>query len=309
MNLQPKFLKSKYLFFHLFLLTTLIIIDQFSKYLSLQFLTTSSKIQVLGFSLSEPVKNYNLIFGLDFSLSPLLILTYLPALFCLCLFYYVLSLVFIPKTFYFLQSGITVLFAGFTGNFLNKVFLSYTIDFIKWSPAEHFKLYFNLSDIFQTLAFIIIFLQIILLRKTLWRAKEKRKQFLIVKNYQIQFISYCILAFLCFSFFFLLLNYQFLEWIAQTSFPNIYKVRISFLKYSIFILFLLCLFMTIFFTYLSNKIYGPVYAFERYMRSLLKGEQNKDFKLRNNDHLKQLEKLAEDIKTGLEQAKNRNPKK
>ena len=300
------FLKNKYILYHILLLVGLISIDQFSKYLSLHLPSTISNFQILGLSLSEPVKNYNLIFGFDFGMNPLLILSYLTALFCLFLFCYILSFIFIPKTFWILQIGISALFAGFTGNFISKALLSYNIDFIKYSPSQKISLYFNLSDIFQTLAFIIIFLQIAILRKALWRAQERRNQFLVIKNYQIQFISYCVLAFICFAIFFFILNYQLLSFVSSTGFSDIDKTSKAFLTYSLFSLLFFCLFMTLFFSYLSHKIYGPIYAFEKYIRSLLKGEKVKDLKLRKNDQLKHLENLARDIRGGLQTSHHTN---
>lgn len=299
MSMKIFFLKNKYILYHILFVAGLIILDQLSKHFSLYFPNTISNAQFLGFSLSEPIKNYNLIFGFDFGMNPLLILSYLTAIFCLFLFCYILSFIFIPKALWILQTGISLLFAGFTGNFLSKVLLSYNTDFIKWSFSQKVTIYFNLSDIFQTLAFIIIFLQVILLRKILWRAKERRSQFLVIKNYQIQFISYCVLAFICFSLFFLLLNYQFFSFISPTEFPNIDKLSEAFFSYSSFSLFFFVLFITLFFGYLSHKIYGPIYAFERYVRSLLRGEQVQDLQLRKNDQLKHLEKLARDIKKSL----------
>ena len=121
----------------------------------------------------------------------------------------------------------------------------------------------------------------------------------MMKNYQLQFVTYCILAFVCLSVFFLLLNYQFLGLVDFTNFSNIDQISNSFFKYSVLILFFLCGFITLFFLYLSNKIYGPFYAFERYIKALLNGEKPKDLQLRKHDQLKHLENLAKDIKKSL----------
>ena len=303
MSMKIFFLKNKYVLYHILLLAGLISLDQLGKYLSFLFPNTISNFQILGLSLAEPVKNYNLIFGLDFGIHPLLILSYVTALFCLLLFCYILSFVFIPKIFWILQTGISFLFAGFTSNFISKMLLSYNIDFIRWSFSQKFSVYFNLSDIFQTLAFFILFVQIALFRKILWRDQEKRNRFLVIKNYQIQFISYCVLVFICLSAFFLISNYQFLNFISPDNSSDIYKISQAFFTYSLFSLLVLGLFLTFFFSYLSHKIYGPVYAFERHIRSLLKGEPVKDLKLRKNDQLKHLENLAKNIKEGLKSSK------
>ena len=52
---------------------------------------------------------------------------------------------------------------------------------------------------------------------------------------------------------------------------------------------------------LSHRIYGPVYGFESYMRSLFEKKEEKveSFRTRKKDHFKELEKIAEHIRTRL----------
>ena len=292
-NIKP-FSKSRSAFFSLFIVLSFIALDQIAKYCAGEFLTSPSYGGFLGFSLQEPVKNYNLFFGLSLGLDHVFINIFLTAVLCLLFFYYILSLVFLPKSLYGLRWGISLLFSGLAGNLLNKLFNGYVLDFIKWSPVKTWSLYFNLADILQTIAWLIIFSQLFLLKKYVFKGKEKRNQILIMKSYQLQFIGYAVLSFLCVSAFFLILNYQFVQLFANFSKED--QITAGFFQYSLFILFLLALFIGLFFLYLSNKIYGPVYAFERYIRALLQGKNPKDLKLRKNDQLKHLEGLAKDIK-------------
>ncbi len=293
-------LKNRYVF-HISLLVILIVLDQFSKYLALQYLSFSEG-SFLGFSLNV-IENYSFIFGfLNIGSGNIVFSTVITAIFCLFLFYYIISLIFIPRYFYYLQIGVTVLFAGFAGNALNKIINGYVIDFLRWSPYRTLNIHFNLADIFQTVAWLFILSQILVFRKHIWRENEKRKQLIIIKSYQLQFIGYSVLGFICLSVFFLLLNYQFLEFIKIESFTNINQIDASFLKYSLFMLFLFCLLIAFFFLYLSNKIYGPLYAFQRYIEALLNGEKPEDLKVRKDDQLKHLEDLARDIKKSLEKS-------
>lgn len=289
--------KNKYLLSQVGLLFSLVTIDQLSKYMALLFLTSHSTSRVLGFSLQVPVQNPNLMLGWNFSSNQLILNSFLTTTFCVFLFCYILSLVFIPKNFHYLQSGISILFAGFTSNFINKISNGFVLDFIKWSPSQTLDIYFNLADIFQTIAWILILIQLVFLRKFLWKAKkEKRKQLLIIKALQLQFIGFCALAFFCLSFSFLLTNYQFVIFIEDMELYKIKHISKEFFKYSFSTLFLFCLIMVGFFTYLSNKIYGPLYAFEKYIKALLKGENPKDLTLRKNDQFKHLEDMAKEIK-------------
>ncbi len=292
-----RFLKNKYIF-HASIILAVIALDQLSKYLALRFLASSAG-SFLGLSLQEPIKNYHLIFGLRFISDSLFINTALTAVFCLFLFYYALSLVFIPQSLFHLKIGISLLFAGFSSNVINKLINGYVPDFIKWSFSQTASVYFNVADMAQTLAWAVIALQLFFLRKHIWRERERRRRLIIARAPQLQFVGYSALAFLAVSAFFLILNYQFLGLIDVMDFANIKQISASFLKYSVFILILFGLCLGSFFVYLSNKIYGPVYAFERYVKALIQGKNPKDLRLRKNDQFKQLESLAKEIKNSI----------
>lgn len=293
---MKKYLSSKNLF-HISLFLALIVLDQISKYLAERFLDPDSKIQFLGFSL-KIVKNQALAFGWNFYMDELFIKMILPGIFCVLLFYYILSLFFIPKSAYHLQIGITVLFAGFTGNFINKIFSGSVPDFIGWTGFSPLEIYFNLADIFQTIAWFLLFVQMVAFTRSMWTEKERRVRVFAMRNYQLQFIFYSLSAFCCISLFFLLTNYQLLRSMELNQ-PSNMQISWSFLKYSLFILFILLVFMGSFFIYISNKIYGSLYAFERFTRRLIKGENPPDLKLRKNDQLKHLEGLAKELKTAF----------
>ena len=288
--------KYKNIFINFILVFILIILDQFSKQLATGI--SGSGFSLLGFSLEAPIKNYGLIFGLDFSSSALFIKPALTAIFVMVLFYYVVFLLYAPKKFYYLQIGLSLLFAGFTSNLINKFVNFYVLDFIKWSP---FSLYFNLADIFQTLGWIAIFSQIIKLKNHIWKKNERRKSFLVMKKFQIQFLAYCSSIFVLVSAFFLILNYQFMNFIDLSSTQEFKELGFAFFTYSFFILVIVYFSVGLFFLYFSNKIFGPVYAFERYMRRLLDNKEDvkEDLKLRKHDQFKQLETLAKDIKNKL----------
>ena len=287
--------KYKNIFLNFSLVFILIVLDQTCKKLAVNI--SSGDFSFLGFSLQSPIKNYGLIFGLDFASNDLFIKPALTAIFLLFLFYYVVFLLFTPKKFYYLQIGLSLLFAGFAGNLINKFLSFYVLDFIKWSPVN---LYFNLADVFQTLGWLTIVFQLPALKKHIWKKNERRKSFLVMKKFQIQFLAYCSSIFVLVSAFFILLNYQFVNFIELTQGQDLKQVSFAFFSYCFFILIIIYFSVGIFFLYISNKIFGPVYAFERYIRKLLDNKDFKeDFKLRKNDQLKQLEILAKDIKNKL----------
>ena len=288
--------KYRNIFLNLSLVFFLIVLDQFCKKLSLNL--SNNDFSLLGFSLQAPIKNYGLIFGLDFVKNDLFIKPVLTAIFLLFFFYYVVFLIFTPKKFYHFQIGLSLLFAGFSSNMLNKLTVFYTLDFIKWSPLS---LYFNLADIFQTIGWLTVISQLIFLKKYIWKKNERRKSLLVMKKFQVQFLAYCSSIFLLVSAFFILLNQQFAGFIELTQGGgDIKQLSFAFFSYSFFILIVVYLSVILFFLYISNKVFGPVYAFERYIRKLLTDKNFKeDFRLRKGDQLKHLEVLAKDIKNKL----------
>ncbi|MDE0092030.1 MAG: signal peptidase II [Oligoflexia bacterium] len=290
------FNKYKNIFLNFNLIFFLVILDQFSK--SLAHNISTGGFEFLGFSLQTPIKNYGLIFGLDFISNSLFIKPAVTAIFLLFLFYYVVVLIFTPKSFFYLQIGLSLLFSGFASNFINKFLDFYVIDFIKWSP---FNIYFNLADVFQTLGWLVILSQLVRLKDYIWKKNEKRKSLLIMKKFQIQFLIYCSSIFVLVSVFFILLNYQFMNFVELMSEQELKQLNLSFFSYCFFILVIVYFSVGLFFLYISNKVFAPVYAFERHMRKLLNDKDFKeDFKLRRNDQFKQqLESLAKDIKSKL----------
>ena len=290
--------KNKQTHLYLIFCFALVLFDQFSKYLALLVFKSQPGFTFLGFAFYPPVKNYNLIFGFNFNMDPLLMGTLLSAFFFLFFFYYIIFIIFVPQSMEKLKIGGTALFGGFAGNLINKLLIGYNLDFIGWSLFGINPVYFNLADIIQTIGLIMVIYQMIVLRNEIWRPKDKRAR-IFITNYQAQFVTYSVLAFLCLSFFFMILNYQFIGLVDFSDFSNLKEINSYFIKYSIVLLICLCFVISTFFIYISNKFYGPVYAFERYIKALLSGENPKDLKLREGDQLKNLEGLARDLKTRL----------
>ena len=291
---------------HVSLLVGLTALAQLAGVTAGRFLSANPGVSFLGFSLEKPLQNCHLIFGWNFGLPPLFANTVMAGVFCAGLFYYTLFLIFLPQRLFWLKAGVSFVFAGFAGNGISKFAGACPVDFIKWAPSSSFSLWFNLSDIFQTCGWALVFAQLFLLRKSLYRANERRKRLLVRPTPQLQFVGYCVLAFVCLSAFFLLINYQFLLFADLSSFPNIRYIGLSFLKFSLLILFFLCFVVAVFFFYLSNKIYGPLFSFEKYIKALIRGGKPKKFKLRKNDQLRHLEDLAGDIKKAWDKQANRH---
>ena len=290
----------KNVYLNFFLLLFLIFLDQFFKN---QVENSSEALKesggFLGFSLSS-VQNPHFIFGWDPGTSPLFVQTSLISLFLLLLFYYFVLLFFTRQKFYTLQLACSFLLAGFSSNLFNKLSQFYVLDYIKWSWGTGFSLYFNLADVFQLVGWLIFISQLVLNHRLIWKKDERRKSFFILKKYQYQFLAYCTAIFVWVSVLLILFSYQFFSFLDKSEgSPALEQLSPGFFLLLFFLLGGIYFFIGLFFIYVSNKIYGPVFAFEKYIRQLLKGEEKGDFKLRPQDQFKNLQPLAQDIKKAL----------
>ena len=289
----------KNIYLNFFLLGFLIFLDQLFK----SQIENSSPVfkessSFLGFSISN-IQNPHFIFGWDFGANPLFIQTILISLFLLLLFYYLVLLFFARQKFYTLQVACSFLFAGFASNLFNKISQFYVLDYIKWSLGHNMTLYFNMADVFQMMGWILFISQLILNHRLIWKKEEKRRSFFILKKYQYQFLAYCTAIFVLVSVFFILFSYQFFSFLDFNGSYDLKSLSFFFFLMLFFLLAFIYFFIGLFFIYVSNKIYGPVFAFEKYIRKLLKGEEPGDFKLRSHDQFKNLQVLAQDIKKSL----------
>ena len=280
-------------------------VDQVSKYFALKLLSGPLKEGFLGFSLQEPIKNYNLILGLSLNESNLPLKLSLSAIFSMFLFYYVLFLFHISKNFRPFHTGVSLIFAGFAGNLINKLFTGYVPDFIRWAPLAEGGVYFNLADLFQTAGWFWIAFQFIFFEKGAFFSKDKRKQLFIMQPYQLELFAYSSLVFFSLMVCFLLINNQFVALLDFELMGDVYQKGRDFLKYAFILLCLFSLFIAAFFLYLSNKIYGPIYAFERHVRQILAGEDPGDLRLRKRDQMRNFEDLAKALKGRLQKKEDK----
>ncbi len=132
---------------------------------------------------------------------------------------------------------------------------------------------------------------------------NQRKTFLIDKKYQLKiagFISLCILglgvslsffAYLYFKHFYLDLTLTGDNMIIETLLIGLFTITLIF--------GIICFFAIIIYT---HRTVGPIYAFERFINDRFYGRKV-ELKLRKDDHLKQLEEIANKINIIIENAK------
>ncbi len=296
-----KFFKSLKKIYPIHLLLFFIVVlacDQLLKYILSSTLENTQTSSFLGFYL-EPFTNSHWIFGFQLGM-PILSFVIFSGLFCILIYLYILFIYYFPNL-NLLTLSLTLLFAGVTSNLIDRIRNGYVFDFITYKWGSNISFHFNSSDILQTFAWCLLIYIIISNRKIIWPYIEQRKTLLIMKKQQLEFIFYFIITATYVSTFFILLNHQFLNQLQKIELSNQKMLFIKlFLDYSLIVLIALIVPLIGLSLYFSNKVYGPIYAFNKYVKDLLDGKNPKDLKLRKNDTLKkELESLSIDIKNKI----------
>lgn len=274
----------------------LILCDQILKRIFLFFRIKTGSF--LGFAF-DLIPNENFILSLELTTDHFFKTIILTPVFIWVVFFYFLSIHYIPKNMKFIRWGWTLVAAGALSNMMDKLRIGHVLDIFAFRLKDIFYIYFNFADVILTVGFGLLVYGIVKHRNRFKKIPERRKILLILKEEQWHFIFSVTWIAFCFGLLFFILNSQFLTQYAAVSEGLREQFLLFAFKYFtvVIVLFLLPVIMA--FIYLSNKIYGPIYAFERYIRALLKQENPEDLQLREGDHLKRLEVLAKEVKENI----------
>jgi signal peptidase II len=239
--------------------------------------------------------NKGFIFGTLQDLPASLTLVTLSSMGGLLFFIYIIFIIMLSPQLNMLKAGLGLLVGGIIGNVVDRAIHGGTLDFLHMKLPLLPPIVFNPADVFQWIGAAIIAYKIITKDNIIWYPENQRGFSLVNAKEQVKFalkfaaISLCTCLVLgLFALSYLTLTLQSAN-IASKS-PAI-GFAISYLAITLF-------FTTISFfagLILSQRTAGPLYAFEKYVEDLLKGEK-RDLKLREGDNYKHLEKVAEDLK-------------
>jgi signal peptidase II len=195
---------------------------------------------------------------------------------------------FLPKESRFLKSAITLFFGAITGNAYDRAVTGAVSDFIVFR-LESQIVYFNIADCFMWVGVAGIFYFLIQDAQQFKSKKSKRNRFLIDESYQLKaaFLSALIamsmmLILSVFGFTYIrslgLSGSQALAFFLSASALGLVFTAIAFISGMV----------------ISHRSAGPLYAFERFVEALLRGEDPK-FKLRKNDEHRHLIEVAKKL--------------
>ena len=287
-------------------LLSLMLADQIIKYFFIRWLPSTKGDTSLGFSWSG-VFNEGLVLnlqikGIDIVFGALIFTLLLITL----LFFYVAGLRWLGQTFHIIKVGLTFLCGGVFSNLLDKIRHGQVLDFIRFQLSEDSSsFFFNTADIFQTIGWVILIYSGIKLRKQIWRTVERRGNFLIhdlhIQKYQVEFISYVLWIMICVGLSIFLISHKLTEFSGNAHPLEQSYLFSSFITYYFVIYVIFTLLVMGLTVYFSNRVYGPMYAIQKYLKSVLKGENPSDLKLRKGDQFREMEELLVQLKNHTNQ--------
>ena len=195
---------------------------------------------------------------------------------------------------------LSVFFGSLLSIAADQILFSKTINNLAFTFQKNHFYPFNLAVLTAFVSLTILIYELIIKRKEILNTKNIRTIFLLKNKDQTQFLIYILIGFTVvyfFIFFIFIIYLKFLESDLNFSLPlgaSFYLM--AFLSYAV------CFFLVFTLSFLfSHRIYGPAQGFYNYMRGLFEKEGKKeiDFKTRKKDHFKELEKIAEYIRTRL----------
>ena len=146
-----------------FLFLTLVILDQVTKALVINFFNLYDSVVLLPIVNLTFVVNYGFAFGLlnNPSLNQILVSSVILAI----IIYFLYLLIKTQDKIF--QLTLTLILAGALGNFIDRIFRGFVIDFIDIYIGKYHWPAFNIADSCITLGFIVLMINILFLNKKL----------------------------------------------------------------------------------------------------------------------------------------------
>jgi signal peptidase II len=190
----------------------------------------------------------------------------------------------------------------------DRILWGYVVDFIiLGKPTYWLSPAFNLADALQWVGYGLIVYAVIKEGEKIWPENNIRAQYWVNLKFQLKYCFILMgvgfgLTLICSIFSYTYLRVTILELTQQN--PVLMK---KFLSPFIFTFIIITIaFSAILFAigkYISHRIAGPLYAFERFLTEALEGRA-KPLKLRNGDEFRHLEELANQVRTQLDKMKS-----
>jgi signal peptidase II len=201
-----------------------------------------------------------------------------------------------------LRCGMSILLGGILGNVTDRILLGYVVDFLLLGTQANHTPAFNLADALQWVGYAMIVFALVREGEILWPADSTRKSYWINLRFQLRYCA--ILVAIGFGFAVIAGVYSY-TYLRVTMIDLVgHNTRIIDQYLTPYVLtFLLVSFgfaVVLFLTgrVLSQRIAGPLFAFERFLEDLANGKPRK-LRLRTGDEFRHLEELGERITNAI----------
>lgn len=289
--------KQWFTVFLIFILT--IIVDQYTKYYY-----ASKPESWLGPLHFIVIHNHGAFLGSFSELSAFIRVVALSTIGMFILSIYLFLQYMIPKNIMKLRIGLSLLIGGIFGNVIDRIRMGYIIDFISFQIGSFQTPVWNVADMIQWVGYFLMSYSLIREGHLLWPDNNERLTFWVNKKFQIKFavifmITGLLISLASFVFSFTFLRVTLMELAhLENSELNKYTLVFSLSFTALILIFIMALFTIA--KYVSHKIAGPVYAFERYLNQIFEKEssdlEKSQLRFRQGDEFRHLENVAENIK-------------
>lgn len=208
-----------------------------------------------------------------------------------------------------LRCGLSILLGGILGNVTDRILWGYVVDFIILGKPSLSTPAFNIADAVQWVGYLMIVLAIIREGSILWPENSLRKTLWVNRKFQLRysfFLAGCALALgivgcvFSYSYF----RVTIMELVGNNQFL-LNKFLVPFVITFILIYLTFSVVMFALGKYLSHRIAGPLYAFEKALKEILDGNTDRQLRLRVSDEFKNLEDLTNKVRERFQDLKDK----
>lgn len=202
-----------------------------------------------------------------------------------------------------LRRGMSILLGGILGNVCDRVLHGAIVDFLIIGRPGFSTPAFNLADALQWVGYAMVMFFLFRHGNELWPEQNVRRRVWINPQFQKKYVGILLTIGLSFSLICGVFFYTYLKIVIDDlvighapAFERRFLVPFLITFSVIAASFILLLF--ILGRRLSHRVAGPVYAFEKYLEDLLKGNF-REFRIRSGDEFPHLEDLGRDLRIEL----------
>jgi signal peptidase II len=210
-----------------------------------------------------------------------------------------------------LRSGLSILLGGILGNVADRIGWGFVVDFIVLGTPTLSSPAFNLADAVQWIGYLMIVIAIIREGDILWPENSTRQTYWINRKFQLKYSFFLFGVALSLGVVGCVFSYTYFRvTITELVGNNQYLLNKFLVPFVVAFILIFLTFAVILFAlgkYLSHRIAGPIYAFEKSLKDILGGNTQRSLRLRSADEFKHLEELTNQVREKFNSMQDKEP--